>query len=163
MANEWTQGIYEVQNIKKYIGTRELENGKLSKNNPIYRSSWEKRVMYFCDVNPNIVRWGSELVMIPYYFSIDNSYHRYYTDIYAEIIDKDTKNVKKYVFEIKPKKQTTKPKKPKRKTAKSWRNYQNSLLLFEKNCAKWNAAQEFCNKKGLIFKKLTEEDIFTLT
>ena len=32
----------------------------------IYRSLWERRFMVYCDENPNIIKWASEEVIIPY-------------------------------------------------------------------------------------------------
>ena len=65
-------GIYKPLNPQKYKG---------NVNNVIYRSSWEKRFMIYCDKNRAVVEWGSEEIAISYR-SIDNRPHRYYPDFY---------------------------------------------------------------------------------
>ncbi len=160
MGREWIQGKYNIINEDKYIGARDFRSGKISRSLPEYRSSFERRVFSNCDLNDNIIKWGNELIVVPYVNPLDKKSHKYYTDIYVEVIDKNTKDVVKYVFEIKPKSQTICPKPPKRKTKKSWRNYQKSLMMFEKNNAKWKAARAYCKARGMIFKLMTEKDIF---
>jgi hypothetical protein len=63
--------------------------------------------------------------------------------------------IKTYVIEIKPKKQTNKPKPRKNKRA-----YLNECITYETNSCKWKAATDFCKKNGWTFQILTEEDIF---
>ena len=60
----------------------------------------------------------------------------------------------KYIVEIKPKKQTKPPRKnPKRKT-KSWLWESKEWV---RNQAKWESAIKFCDKQGMQFKILTED------
>ena len=54
----------------------------------IYRSLWERRFMKYCDDNPNILKWSSEEVVIPYRLD-DGSFHRYFPDFMIEYRDKD--------------------------------------------------------------------------
>ena len=68
-------GIYKPLNPQKYKG---------NVNNVIYRSSWEKRFMIYCDKNRAVVEWGSEEIAISYR-SIDNRPHRYYPDFYMKV------------------------------------------------------------------------------
>ena len=42
----------------------------------IYRSLWERRFMVYCDENPNIIKWASEEVIIPYRSPLDKRIHR---------------------------------------------------------------------------------------
>ena len=79
-------------------------------NNIICRSSWERKFCRWCDLNENILAWGSEEFCIPYISPIDGKRHRYFPDFYVK-----TKNGDKFLVEIKPKRQTKPPKKPKRK------------------------------------------------
>ena len=91
---------YKIENPSKYIG----DPTKI-----ICRSLWERRVCKYLDENINVLRWGSEELIIPYYSPVDKKNHRYYPDFIAEIKDKSG-NIKTYVIEVKPKKQTKPPK-----------------------------------------------------
>ena len=139
-------GIYKPQNPSKYRG------------NPcriIYRSLWERKFMNFCDNNPNIIEWGSEEVIIPYRCPTDGRVHRYYPDFYIKVKNKSGKT-SKYIIEVKPKKQTKAPDlKPKRKTA-AWKRSVNTYM---KNCAKWRAAEEYCDDRMMKFMILTEDHL----
>lgn len=145
------QDTYQVINKEKYIGTKP----------PFYRSSWERRFMYHCDFNKNVLRWGSEIIVIPYFFDLDGKTHRYYTDFYMEVITAKGEK-KKYVIEIKPSDQTpfNIPKPPKKKTAKALKNYRNKMITIKKNDCKWKAANQFCKKHGYEFKIITEKELF---
>ena len=146
---KWYQGKYKLKHPEKYIGH----------DTPIYRSSWEARAFSYCDNNKNVLAWGSEIVVIPYFYDIDQKMHKYYTDLYMEVKDRDGVT-RKYIVEIKPKDQTTTPKPPKRKTAKSMKNYRDKVLAVRKNECKWEAARQFCKKKGYQFKIITEDHLF---
>ena len=52
--------------------------------NIVYRSSWERRFMGYCDKNKDVLEWGSEEIVI-YYRSVDNKIHRYYPDFYMKV------------------------------------------------------------------------------
>ena len=136
---------YKPNNISKYIGDA---------NNIICRSLWERRVCRYLDENKNILRWGSEEISIPYYSKVDKKWHKYYPDF---LIEKTNKNntVDTIIIEVKPKKQTKPPKKPKRKT----KNYMKECMTYEINSSKWKAATEYCNKNKWKFIILTEDDI----
>ena len=56
MSNNYSQGKFQVKNPEKYVG----------KGVPTFRSSWEHVFMSFCDNNPNILKWASESIKIPY-------------------------------------------------------------------------------------------------
>ena len=91
--------------------------------------------MKYCDTNKNILEWGSEEFFIPYMSPIDNRVHKYFPDFYIKVRE-STGQVKKYVIEIKPKKQCIEPKVQKRKTA-----------------------TEYCKDRRLEFKVLTESEL----
>ena len=57
------------------------------------------------------------------------------------------------VLEIKPKKYTQAPKKPKRVT-KDWKYTTEQYIL---NKAKWDSAEIYCKKKGYKFVIITED------
>jgi hypothetical protein len=142
----YKQGFFKPLNPKKYIG---------DPTNIVYRSGWEHRCMQMFDTNPNIVRWGSEEIIIPYVSPIDNKVHRYFTDFYVEAVGRDGET-KKMLLEVKPKAQTQEPKKPSRKTKK----YITEVMTYGVNQAKWKAAEEYCRHKGWEFKVITESDLF---
>ena len=77
--------------------------------NIIYRSLWELRFMNWCDLNENIIEWGSEEFFIPYISPIDQKWHRYFPDFYMKVQESNGKK-KTYIIEVKPKKQVAKPK-----------------------------------------------------
>ena len=133
------------ENSSKYIG---------DPNKIICRSLWERRVCKYLDFNKNVIRWGSEELVIPYYSPIDKKKHRYYPDFIAEIKTTDGK-ITTYVIEVKPKKQT-KPPKQKNKKNKS---YLNECIIYTINEAKWKSAQNLCKKEGWKFIILTEDSI----
>ena len=63
-------------------------------------------------------------------------------------VRESTGYTKKYIIEIKPKKQTAPPKKPKRQTS----GYLRGGYEYAKNQAKWEAASEWC-KDRITFSK----------
>ncbi|NDB57765.1 head completion protein [bacterium] len=137
----------------KYLPT----NCKKYKGNPTqiyYRSLWELKFMKWCDDNNNILEWGSEEIVVPYRSPIDGKYHRYFVDFYVKVKTR-TGDIKKYLIEIKPKKQTIEPAVQKRKTAK----YINEVTTYVVNQAKWEAAREWCADRRLEFLILTEDHL----
>lgn len=141
------KGVYKVKNISKYIGSK----------NPYYRSNWERLFCVYCDNNVNILRWASELVKIPYKWA-DGSVHTYITDFYIEQLNNDGLT-ERLIIEIKPKTFSTEEslKLPKNKTVKKMKLYEEHRQMIEKNHLKWKAAIDYCSKKNIIFKVLTDE------
>ena len=136
---------YKTQNPSKYIG---------NPSKIICRSLWERRVCKYLDENVNVLRWGSEEISIPYYSPVDKKNHKYYPDFIAEIKSPEGE-IKTYVIEVKPKKQTIPPKKKKTNS----RSYIRECITYTINEAKWNAAKKFCKKREWDFIILTEDDI----
>ncbi len=139
------KGRYRPSNPKKYKG---------DSSNIIYRSLWERKFMVYCDNQTKILEWGSEEIVLPYRSPIDNKVHRYYPDFYIKVRESNGK-IKRYIIEIKPKKQTVEPKMKKRKT----KGYIYEVYEYAKNQAKWKAAEEFCKDRMWEFKVLTEEEL----
>ena len=110
--------------------------------------------MKYCDNNEHILEWGSEEIVIPYRCPTDGRVHRYYPDFYVKLRDKDNV-LKKYIIEIKPRKQTEPPKKPSRQTKK----YLAEENTFMKNTAKWKAAKNYCDDRRMEFLILTEHEL----
>lgn len=148
MSSRYHQGKFVPKNPQKY-------NGDLDKI--FYRSGWELSFFVKCDSNPNILKWSSECVVIPYRSPLDGRFHRYFMDIWLKMKDRHG-NIKESIIEIKPYNQTQKPKAPKRRT-KSWKN---SVETYAVNIEKWKAAKKYANKRGIDFKILTEKGIITI-
>lgn len=143
------QGKYIPHNSEKYVGNA---------NDIVYRSSWEQKFMIYLDTNPSVLKWGSETVVVPYFYQVDNKWHRYFVDFVMTVKNSSGATVT-YLVEIKPTKDTE-AKMPKRITEKSKANYMKALLTKEKNEAKWKAATEFAQVNGMIFKVITEKELF---
>ena len=139
------KGKYKPKHTRKYKG---------NPTNIIYRSLWELKFMKYCDSNQNILEWGSEEFFIRYISPIDNRAHRYFPDFYIKVRESNGQ-IKKYVIEIKPKKQCIEPKVQKRKT----KSYIREVCEYAKNQAKWEAATEYCKDRKLEFKVLTENEL----
>lgn len=131
---------------EKYMGDYE---------NIIIRSSWELRVFQFCDNNPNVLRWGSEEIEIPYMKPDPLGFKpaRYYPDLYVEYIDRDGV-LNRELIEVKPKK-FTRASKARNHHTKAFENMQYIV-----NMAKFNAADNWCKQNGVKFSVLSEESIF---
>jgi len=63
--------------------------------------------------------------------------------------------IKTYVVEVKPKKQTIEPKKRSRVT----KSYIYECKTYAVNQAKWKAAKEFCDDRLINFKIITENEL----
>ena len=122
--------------------------------NIIYRSLWERKFMVYCDQTTNILEWGSEEIALPYRSPIDNRIHRYFPDFYIKVRE-NTGRIKKYLIEVKPKKQCMEPKVQKKKT----KSYVYEVYEYAKNQAKWKAAKSFCQDRQWEFKILTENEL----
>lgn len=139
------KGRYRVINPVKYKGDLQEIT---------YRSSWELRFMKWCDLNPSVLEWGSETIIIPYKSPVDSRIHRYFVDFYIKVKSKDG-SITKYLIEIKPERFTKPPAIPERKT----KRFIEEVFQYGVNQAKWTAANEFCLDRGLKFLVLTEKDI----
>jgi hypothetical protein len=141
------QGKFKPQNPSKYLG---------DPTNIVYRSHWELRLMSYLDKHPNVTKWASEEVVIPYKSPIDGRYHRYFPDFYVEQINKDNKK-EKILIEVKPKYQTVPPAVQSGK--KPTKRYITEVQTWGVNKAKWEAASEFCKDKGWRFQLMTEDHL----
>ncbi len=111
--------------------------------------------MRIFDENPNVIRWASEEMAIPYLSPVDKKRHKYFPDFIIEVKNKKGE-IETQMLEVKPAKYTRVPKKPKRMTQR-FLNEANTYLV---NQAKWEAAENVCEKKGWKFKILTEKEIY---
>lgn len=139
------KGKYQPSFPQKYKG---------DPTNIIYRSLWERKFMVYCDLNEKVLEWGSEEMFVWYRSPIDSKPHRYFPDFYIKV-QESSGQIKKYLIEIKPKRQTTPPPKQQRQTKK----YLYEAYEYAKNQAKWKAAEEWCADRGYEFKVLTENEL----
>ena len=123
-------------------------------NNIICRSTWETKFCNYCDLNENILEWASEEFYIRYRSPVDNQVHRYFPDFLIKVKE-NTGEIKTYVIEVKPKKQTKPPKKRKKVTD----SYLYECKTYAVNTAKWKAAEEFCKNRKIEFKIITEQEL----
>lgn len=145
MAHKYHQGKFKPKHPEKYEGDF---------NNIIYRSGWENKFLIWCDNNPNVLKYSSEEVVVPYISPVDGKTHRYFVDAKITIKDK-TGKISTYLIEIKPYSQTKPPEIKSRKT----RSYINAVVTWSINEAKWKAANKYAVKNGYTFKILTEHDL----
>ncbi len=155
-SDKYYSGYYKLINEKKYI----TDPSKI-----VYRSSLELKFCNFIDKNPKVLKWGSEVVGIPYIGS-DNKPHTYYVDFYVEISNPhNPAGYDRLLVEVKPSQEVVKiiknqpPTKPIKSTPTSLRNWEYAILEFFKNKCKWVAAQEYARVKGMTFIIVTEKTL----
>ena len=137
--SRWAQGIYEIINPAKYVGRKR----------PRYRSGWEHSFMRFCDTNDNVLQWASESISVPYRHPLTGKMTNYVPDFLITYRTKDN-TVKAELIEIKPKKQSV---------VESRMNSRDRAVVAI-NYAKWDAATKWARRNGLIFRVITESDMF---
>lgn len=137
---KFAQGKFQLKNPEKYIGL----------GTPTYRSSWEWAVMNMCDTNPAIQRWASESIKIPYKNPLTGKQSIYVPDFFVNYVDRTGKQHAE-LWEVKPNKQTG------LKEAGRSRHAQAHAII---NMAKWEAARAWCKHQRILFRVLSENDIF---
>jgi hypothetical protein len=140
------KGKYRPKNPKKYKG----DPGEI-----YYRSSWEKVFCEWCDGSEQIISWQSEEKRIRYYDPVRKKTRTYYPDFYIKYKRHDGIIVEE-IIEVKPKKQVVgPPPNPKRKS-KAWLT---EVYTYATNQAKWKAATEWCEDRGMNFRIITEKEL----
>ena len=137
--SKFAQGAYVVKNKAKYVG----------RGTPRYRSGWELAFMRFLDNNDNILQWASESISIPYRNPITGKQSIYVPDFLITYRNRNNQMIAE-VIEIKPKKQSIVESKMKA----------NERATVAVNYAKWDQAVKWCKKQGLLFRVITEDDMF---
>lgn len=138
--SKYAQGTFQIRNPEKYVGNK----------SPTYRSGWEFVFMQFCDNNPSIIQWASEAIHINYRNPLTNKNTIYVPDFLIVYVDKSGKKHAE-VIEVKPTKETTLEAAGKNPRA------QAAAIV---NMAKWEAARAWCKNQGLVFRVVTENEIF---
>jgi hypothetical protein len=121
----------------------------VGKGVPRYRSGWELAFMRFLDNNDSILQWASESISIPYRNPITGKQSIYVPDFLITYRNRNNQMVAE-VIEIKPKKQSIVESKMKA----------NERAIVAVNYAKWDSATKWCKKQGLLFRVITEDDMF---
>tara|TARA_Y100001968_G_C19237172_1_gene657526 strand:- start:168 stop:611 length:444 start_codon:yes stop_codon:yes gene_type:complete len=137
------RGKFVPKNIDKYDG------------NPYditYRSLWERGAFRYLDMNPDVVKWGSETIVVPYRCGTDGRMHRYFPDLKVTF-----KTGVTLLVEIKPASQVNPPKV--NKNSRKRRRYIKEVLTWKKNDSKWKAANEFAQDRGWVFDIWTEKTL----
>ena len=137
---KFAQGRYTLKHPDKYVGRK----------TPLYRSSWEFAFMKFCDENPNVAKWASESIRIPYKNPLTGRHTIYVPDFFIVYNSKKQDKVAELI-EVKPNNQA------KRKDLGKNAQNQSAYVV---NRAKWEAANKWAKHKGIRFRVLTESDIF---
>ena len=140
MTLKFSQGFYKLKNPEKYVG-----NGT-----PRYRSGWELSVMKMCDENNAIEQWASESVKIPYIDPLTGK-HTVYVPDFLVIFTDNKKQKRAELWEIKPTNQTLKE--------RVGKNPYNQAQ-YVKNMVKWEAARNWCKQNKIIFRIITENDLY---
>ena len=137
--SKFANGIYKVKNPAKYVG----------KTAPRYRSGWEFAFMNFCDNNPAVTQWASESLQIPYFNPVLGKQTIYVPDF---LITYRTRNntMRAELIEIKPKKQSV---------VESKMSARDRAVVAV-NYAKWDAATKWARRNGMVFRVITEDQMF---
>jgi hypothetical protein len=150
----YRQGYYKLTNAEKYVG----DPSKI-----IYRSSWEYRFCRYCDHTPEVLKWSSEPVAIPYFSPLDEpgriKPRNYYVDFYMRV--KKGNETIDYLAEVKPSKSLQKPiLEGVKHTTQKLKNYNYALQTWIVNRAKFSAAKQYAEKIGYKFILVTDEFLF---
>ena len=140
------KGKYSPMNRDKYQG---------NPSNVIYRSLWERKFMKWCDMNPDVIKWGSKETVIPYISPIEKKIHRYFVDFYIQVRTNQGE-IKSYLVEVKPKKYTKPPTTNPKNKSRSWFS---EVKNWGVNSAKWKAADAYARDKRWKFIILTEDHL----
>lgn len=133
-------GKYKVKKPEKYDGDPDVVT---------YRSLWERACFVWCERNPDVVKWSSEEVIVPYYDEASKKKRRYFMDLRIEFANGDV-----VLVEIKPKKQTVPPKKGKNKM-----RYLEESMTYITNRCKWAAAEKYADVRGMKFMVWHEDTL----
>lgn len=141
---KFMQGTFNPKHPEKIIG------------NPkgiVYRSSWEFHYMRELDKDPNVIQWGSEVVVVPYRLDPMPTIRRYFLDF--KVVRRVDERIVTQIIEIKPHKETLPPVAGKKRK----QTVLNETMTYAMNQAKWKAARIYADKKGWEFHVLTEIEL----
>ena len=136
----FARGKFYPKNNEKYIGLK----------TPTYRSSWEHAFMRLCDEHPNVAKWASESIKIPYRHPLTGKYTIYVPDFFVVYVDKNGKKNAELI-EVKPKSQTSIF-----NAGKSQGKKKQAVI----NMAKWEAASAYAHQNKIKFRVVSEDQLF---
>jgi len=139
------KGKFRPKNPDKYKGDA---------SNIIYRSSWERMFMRWCDEKETVKSWQSEEKAIWYYNPVTKKKARYFPDFLVNI-EKDGKIITE-VVEVKPQSQIDGPPQNPKVRTRAW---VNSVMTYIVNQAKWKAAINWCEDRGYNFRLISEKHL----
>ena len=137
---KFAHGKYNLKNQEKYIGLK----------TPTYRSGWEHAFMRLCDEHPNVAKWASESIKIPYRHPFTGKYTIYVPDFFVVYVDKNGRKHAELI-EVKPAAQSTME-----RAGRSYKKQQQVII----NNAKWEAANAYAKQNKIRFRVLSEEQLF---
>ena len=140
MLPRFAKGKFFPKNKEKYVGLK----------TPTYRSSWEHAFMRLCDEHPNVAKWASESIKIPYRHPFTGKYTVYVPDFFIVYTDKNGRKNAELV-EVKPKSQTNM-----NDAGKSFAKKKQVAL----NMAKWEAANAYAKQNKIKFRVVSEDQLF---
>jgi len=143
---ESIKSLYKPEYPNKYKG---------NPNNIICRSSWERKFCRWCDLSESVLEWGSEEFFVKYFDPVTNRVRRYFPDFIIKVREQSGE-IKKYVIEVKPKRQTIPPVQTSKKRT---RTYITEVKTYAMNQAKWEAAKEWCKDRMIEFRIITENEL----
>ena len=143
---ESIKSLYKPEYPNKYKG---------NPNNIICRSSWERKFCRWCDLSESVLEWGSEEFFVKYFDPVTNRVRRYFPDFIIKVREQSGE-IKKYVIEVKPKRQTVPPVQTSKKRT---RTYITEVKTYAMNQAKWEAAKEWCKDRMIEFRIITENEL----
>lgn len=146
--SKYHQGEFIPTNPQKYHGRK---GSKI-----IYRSGLELKFCQKCDTEPNIIRWASEELAIPYMHPFKKKQANYYPDY---IVDYKTKDggIKRIIIEVKAGKFLEEPPKlSKFASTKQKKNHAYHKKMYILNMVKFLAARKYCAVRGWSYHFLTE-------
>lgn len=129
---------------------------------PYYKSDWERKFFFVCDMNPNITFWAYEpkIFEIPYMSPKYGRVSIYHPDIYLECNLEGQPRKSRWLIEVKPTSYSIQPKMPQppkpgsdskafEKYQKRKANYDQKVMDVIVNLAKWEAAADWCKRHGV--------------
>lgn len=131
------------KNVAKYMG---------DPTEVLCRSGWETYVCKWADTSPQVISWGSEVVVIPYLDASTNKMRHYFVDFIIKL-----KNGNTLLVELKPLNQT----KPPTGSKKSGITLEQTIA-YVKNISKWGAALDYAEKNGMQFELWTKDTLVKL-
>ena len=148
----------------------------LTPNSNIYRSGYELQFLTYCDNSPNVLRYASEPIAIPYKNPVASFKYcmkngldpkdmrfwktsMYNVDFWIEVPGENG-ITRKIFIEIKPYAQTIPPEMPGPDAKPSaFKKFNTETMTYLQNNAKWQAAEKYCKERGCEFMIVTERTL----